>query len=399
MWGREAIDVHPRSLSSQRDRTGLTGWRIFSAGRFREPRRSQLRTQPGEVAQGLGGCRSMSEPTLRAPAGEAPSYDPFAGSSYRAIRKLGTGGAGVVYEAVHVALGKRVAIKLLHQGLLDAPAAMERMRVEAQALARLRSPHLVEVSDFGRTSDGRPFYVMELLSGANLADELRRRGHLPADEAVELVQQLLKGLAVAHRAGIVHRDVKLENVFLSVADDGRRVLKILDFGIAKVLPDAQGFEPPALRTGEGLILGTPRFIPPEQVMGRAIDARADVYGVGIVLYELLTGRDPFHDIDGTAPLLRASVSEDPPPPSRVAPEPIEPAIEDVVMRALAKRPQDRYASAEDMSRALAHAIEIMASGRAPAPRPAGASLFLACVLVLASAALSAVLALWFTQTP
>ncbi|APR86224.1 serine/threonine protein kinase [Minicystis rosea] len=216
-----------------------------------------------------------------------------------------------------------------------------------------------------------------------------------------MVQQLLLGLAVAHHAGIVHRDIKLENLFLSTADDGSCVLKILDFGIAKVLPEAQGIEPPALRTGEGQILGTPRFIPPEQVMGRGVDARADMYGAGIVLYELLTGRDPFYGIDDIALLLRASVSEDPPLPSQVATQPVEPALEHIVMRALAKRPEDRYASAEEMSCALTCAMELIDSMRAPVPArgPAGAPRLVALLLVIAGAALSAALTLWFTRQP
>lgn len=343
----------------------------------------------------------MSRPASPSPREGGLRSDPFAGSSYRAVRKLGSGGAGVVYEAVHVPLGKPVAIKLLHQGLVDAPAAVERMRVEAQALARLRSPHLVEVSDFGLTAEGRPFYVMELLVGSNLGDEVQRRGALPPREAVMLVQHLLKGLAVAHRAGLVHRDIKLDNLFLSATEDGP-VLKILDFGIAKVLPNAAGVEPPTMRTSEGSILGTPRFISPEQVIGRDVDARADLYGAGVVLYALLTGRDPFHDIDGTAPLLRAAVSEAPPLPSHVAPQPIEPALEYVVMRALAKRPEDRYAGADEMSQALAHAMATAASPAHAFTRPphrAGASLIVALLLVIAGAALSAVLALWFTRQP
>ena len=331
----------------------------------------------------------------------APSpTDPFAGSSYRAVRKIGSGGAGTVYEAVHVALGKHVAIKLVNQ-LPDAPMAFERMRVEAQALAQLRSPHLVDVTDIGVTADGRPFYVMELLHGASLADERRRRGAWPERDAIELVQQLLRGLAVAHRAGIVHRDIKLSNLFLCTAVGGSPLLKILDFGIAKVLPSASSVEPPAMRTGEGTILGTPRFIPPEQVMGREVDARADLYGVGAVLYELLTGRDPFHDVEGTAPLLQAAVSLDPPLPSRVAGRPIEPALEDVVMRALSKRPEDRYASAEDLSDALVQAMDLAAvveAQRAVTPRSEGASLLVAGMLVIASAVLSAALVLWFAHT-
>jgi serine/threonine-protein kinase len=330
----------------------------------------------------------MSHPTPTPAHDGAPRSDPLAGTSYRAVRELGGGGAGVVYEAEHLALGKRVAVKILRSILAAEPSSFERMRVEAQALARLRSPHLVDVSDFGRTADGRPFYVMELLSGADLGRVLRRRGCLPPAEAVALARQLLAGLAVAHRAGVVHRDVKLENLFLCERPEGTPLLKILDFGIAKVLPGAEGIEPPSVRTGEGAVLGTPRFMSPEQALGREVDERADVYAAGLVLYELLTGRDPFHHIDGTDSLLRAHVSEAPPPPSQVAPQPIEPALDDVVMRAMAKRPEDRYGSAGELSAALGHAMELAASAEA-ASRTRGASLLVACILVLVCAALAA----------
>lgn len=343
----------------------------------------------------------MSHPRPPTQGTHEPPSDPFAGTSYRMLRKLGSGGAGTVYEALHVALRKRVAIKLLHRALAEAPMSSERMRLEAQALASLQSPHIVEVSDLGETADGRPFFVMELLTGASLAHVVRGRGPLAAREAVELVQQLLRGLAVAHRAGIVHRDIKLENLFLCSGDADRGTLKVLDFGIAKVLPHATSVDPPALRTGDGTILGTPRFIPPEQVRGRDVDARADLYGAGVVLYELLTGRDPFHDLDGTAPLLRAAVSVDPLPPSRVTDRSIEPALEDVVMRALAKRPEDRFESAEELSRALDRAMDLARIARRRTADPSkmgdGAPLLLACLLVLASAVLSAALTLWFTQ--
>jgi serine/threonine-protein kinase len=339
----------------------------------------------------------MNHPSPRTHDEGAPRPDPFAGTNYRIVRKLGDGGGGSVHEAVHVTLGKRVAIKVLHRALTREPVCLERMRVEAQALARLRSPHIVEVTDYGQTADGRPFYVMELLVGTNLADELERRGSLPATEAVDLVQQLLDGLAVAHRAGLVHRDIKLDNLFLCEGEGGSRVLKILDFGIAKVLPTATGAEPLTMQTNEGAVLGTPRFIPPEQVLGSDIDGRADVYGAGTVLYELLTGRDPFHHIDSNASLLLAALSEDPPPPSRVASVPIEQALEDVVLRALAKQPQDRYKSAEEMSQALRRATELVAA--AEMRRRSGAPLPVAVLLVIASAALSALVALWLTRTP
>jgi serine/threonine-protein kinase len=365
-----------------------------------------LRIEEGEAAE----QESRTMPTT-------PAYrdsDPFTGTAYRAVRRLAVGGAGIVYEAEHLALGKRVAIKLLR---LDAGSPfVDRLRVEAQALARLRSPHLVAVHDFGETADGRPFYVMDLLQGRTLLAELRARGCLPPHEAVDLVQQLLRGLAVAHRAGLVHRDIKLENVFVA-EEGGAHVVKILDFGIAKVLPEA-AIDLPASRTSEGVILGTPRFMAPEQVKGRAVDARADVYAAGAVLYELLTGRDPLHDVLGAAQLLLATLTSDPEPPSRIASQPIEPALDDVVLRALAKDPARRYGSAEELSAALVGAMHLAARRELdvpsktatldaspvvdslPAGVPApGVSWPVALVLVAASGALSALVGGWLTGAP
>jgi serine/threonine-protein kinase len=345
----------------------------------------------------------MSHPAQPLPAAGTIAADPLAGSKYRVLRVLGEGGCAVVYEALHVELDKRFAVKVLKPLFIGDAMAMERMRVEAQALGKLRSPHIVDVSDLGRTEDGRPYFVMPCLVGRTLVEELRRRRYLPADEAIELVQQLLTGLGAAHRAGLVHRDVKLDNLFLCDEAGGRPVLKILDFGIAKVLPGAAGPEPPGIRTQDGTVLGTPRFIPPEQALGREVGPPADLYGAGLVLYELLTGRDPFHQVTGFTPLLRAHVSEDAPPPSRIAPQPIELALDDVVMRALAKRPEDRYASAEELSDALARAQEwsrrVAASPAPPAPRAGGPSMRVACLLVLASAALSALVAAALARGP
>jgi eukaryotic-like serine/threonine-protein kinase len=359
---------------------------------------------------------TMTQPARPPPAAGAIAADPLRGSKYRVLAELGKGGWSTVYEAVHLDLGRHFAVKVLHVAFANDPMSLERMRVEAQALGHLQSRHIVEVSDFGHTDDGRPFFVMPRLVGRTLAEELHQRGCLPPEEAIDLVQQLLAGLDVAHRAGLVHRDIKLDNLFLCDEGGGHRVVKILDFGIAKVLPGALGAEPPGLRTQDGEVMGTPRFIPPEQAMGREVGPRADLYGAGVVLYELLTGRDPFQHVKGFAPLLKAHVLEDAPSPSTVAPQPIEPALDDVIMRALAKRPQDRYASAAELSAALARALEWTRSvsveaGRAPprrseppilsAPVPPlrGATLRVACVVVLASAALSALAAAVLLRGP
>ena len=340
------------------------------------------------------------------PAAGAAASDPLAGTKYRVLRVLGFGGWGIVYDALHVDLGKRFAVKVLLPAYAKDPMALERLRVEAQALGQLQSRHIVDVSDFGHTEDGRPFLVMPLLVGHTLAVEVRRRRFVPPEEAVSLVQQLLAGLDVAHRAGLVHRDVKLDNLFLC-DEGGQRVLKILDFGIAKVLPVARGVEPAGLRTQDGAILGTPRFIPPEQAMGREVGPPADLYGAGVVLYELLTGRDPYSHLSGFAPLLKAHVSQDAPPPSQIAPQPVEPALSDVVMRALAKRPEDRYASAAELSAALSRAMEACRAPALPAPvgtrddavPRSGPSRTIACLLVVASAVVSALVAAALVRGP
>jgi serine/threonine-protein kinase len=268
------------------------------------------------------------------------------------------GAGGAVYEAVHRDLGKRFAVKVLLPVYAEDRMAFQRLELEARALGHLRSRHIVEVSDFGHTEDGRPFFVMPLLAGRTLAQEIRERGCLPPVEAAALILELLAGLDVAHRAGLVHRDVKPDNLFLCDEEGGGRVLKILDFGVAKVLPGAGGVEPPALRSQEGAICGTPRFIAPEQAMGREVGPATDLYGAGLVLYEMLTGRDPFQHVSGLVQLLEAHVVEEAPPPSAVAHQPIEPALDDVVMRALAKRPQDRYASAAELAAALTQATKL-----------------------------------------
>lgn len=290
---------------------------------------------------------------------QSEAEDPFAGTPYRKVRGLGQGGMGEVVEVEHVALGKRVVAKLLKAPLAEDPAMLERFRFEAQALARLTHPNLVEVFDLGCTRRGQPYFTMERLRGRTLTEELRARGRLPVAEAIEIAVQVLAGLGAAHEHGMVHRDVKLDNIFL--CDPGAagdppgsppvRRVKVLDFGVAKARRGGEQIaKAPAYATEEGTVMGTPRFIAPEQIHGRGVDARADVYATGVLLYNLVAGRGPFALPPGLSPVqaqlafVRAHLHEPPKPPSQWGPLPLPPALDAAVLRALAKRPEDRFAS-------------------------------------------------------
>ncbi len=292
--------------------------------------------------------------------GGAP--DPFAGTRYRVLRKIAAGQMGEVVEAEDLVLRRRVAVKIIRREYAAVPGFADRLRLEAQAVAVVaeRSPHVVSALDLGRTADGRAYIVFERLIGRTLGDELRARKFLPPEEAVALMRQLLSGLAAAHEAGIVHRDIKNENIFLCDAlRGGQRVLKILDFGIAKVVdPAAAGAPTPlALPTAQGMVFGTPRYLAPEQVLGQPkVDHRADIYAAGMLLYTLLAGRDPFHRYREVFDILTAQVTETPEPPSALAEQSIPKALDDAVMRALQKRPEDRFPDAASFAAALGAAL-------------------------------------------
>jgi serine/threonine-protein kinase len=268
---------------------------------------------------------------------------------------------GEILEAEHVALRRKVIVKVVHRAYATLPGYADRFRLEAQSLATLapKTAHIVAVLDFGVTSDGVPFLVLEHLAGRTLEREIQARGVLPPFEAVQLARELLDALRCAHEVGIIHRDVKPENIFLAEPERGGRVLKLLDFGIAKVLPGASDEDAPAplaLPTEEGVTLGTPRFLSPEQARGRPADHRSDLYSVGAVVYAMLTGRDPFAHVEGVGAVLLAHAVEPPQAPSVVAAQPISERLDRVVLKALAKQPEDRFASATEFADALELAL-------------------------------------------
>ncbi len=271
---------------------------------------------------------------------------------------------GEVIEAEHRALGKTVVVKLLQRDLARRPDLVDRMRLEGQTLARLEHENLVAVIDLQVTLEGRPYLVMERLRGRTLREELELRGALPAAEAIDLARQALAGLGAAHEVGIVHRDVTLANLFLCDPRPGavRRALKVLDFGLAKVVSGAGGRAPRPLSTSteEGVTMGTPRFFSPEQAAGDPVDARADIYAMGIVLYTMVAGRGPFADLIAVEDLLEAHLTLTPPSPSIHAPSPLPEGLDEVIARAMAKRPDDRFPDAKSFDSAL---------DRARTPRP------------------------------
>jgi serine/threonine protein kinase len=300
--------------------------------------------------------------------GDAPSEsdDPMLGQTlserYRIVRRLGVGGMGTVYEAEHLFIEKRVAIKLLRPEITESEDAMLRLQREAMAASTIGHQNIVTIDDFGHLPDGRAYLSMECLEGQSLADIIRQGG-LTTAETLRIAKELCDGLSAAHGKGIVHRDVKADNVFLV---DGGGV-KILDFGIAK----AQGN--PSL-TQTGAIYGTPNYMAPEQALGRDIDHRVDVYAVGVLLFEMLTGRVPFI-ADTFMAILTQHVTEDPPAPSTVAQgREVGKGLDALVLRAMAKDPSDRFQTAAQLSAELQALPRDQADGSTTDQQPGAAPL-------------------------
>lgn len=274
------------------------------------------------------------------------------GGRYELMRGIGTGGMAVVHEARHAATGKRVALKLMRQGrdYLDATSS-EKLRTrflrEMRATSPLDSPHIVSVFDAGCDEEsGDLFIAMELCKGEDLKHLLERAPRLAPFVALRLVGQALVGLKEAHAVGIVHRDLKPANLFLDHGADGNVTLKVLDFGIAKFLSLRETLGPAGRTTEEGRAIGTPTYMSPEQATQNPVDARSDVWSLGIVLYKALAGMTPFGSLS-MVNLICAICTEPAPPLRKLAPW-VPPAIAEIVHRALAIEPADRFRDAGEM---------------------------------------------------
>jgi serine/threonine-protein kinase len=276
--------------------------------------------------------------------------------SYRLEEKLGEGGMGEVWRARHRMLARPAAIKLIRPSFAgDARAgvseeAVRRFEREAQVIARLRSPHTVELFDFGMSADGGLYYVMELLDGLDVDSLLRRFGPTPPERAIYLLRQICHSLSEAQSCGLVHRDIKPANIFLCRYGEEYDFVKVLDFGIVGAVRDAA--DPSLVHTRENAVHGTPAFIAPEQAMGADLDGRADIYATGCVAYWLLTGQLVF-TAETSMGLLLQHTQTPPTPPSARTDLPIPPALDDLVLSCLAKDPANRPQSARELALRLA----------------------------------------------
>jgi serine/threonine protein kinase len=272
---------------------------------------------------------------------------------FRVVKRLGAGGMGTVFMAEQLGVGNRpVALKVLNRKLLDDPDFLLRFQNEAGSTGRIHHPNVVTIYESAQAEDGTPYIAMEFLEGETLRAALQRRGALPVQDAAEILLQAARGLNAAHKLGIIHRDLKPDNLFLAQGDEGEVIVKVMDFGIAKLRESAT-------HTQTGMVLGTPAYMSCEQASGMRsdeLDARSDIYSMGVVMYEMLSGRVPFHS-DTPLGYLRKHMLEQPPPLHAVCPSlDVEPAVESAVMKALAKERDQRYGSMLDFARAVSGAV-------------------------------------------
>lgn len=282
---------------------------------------------------------------------------------------LGRGGMGTVYEAEQLVLRRRVAVKVLHPNQAQKKNAVQRFHQEARAAGAIGHPNICEVYDLGTLDDGSPYLVMEKLVGETLADRISIEGGLAFDDVLDTLIQVLSALVVAHHKGIVHRDIKPENVFLTKRVGCPPLVKLLDFGVSKMI--ARPVEPRGEEvdlTRIGMVMGTPHYMAPEQARGdRDLDGRVDLYACGVILYEALTGRRPFNAPNYNA-LLMQILTATPRPATQLRPA-LPAPFDDVIGKAMARNREDRFATANELQRELQSLRERFVSARSNPPPP------------------------------
>lgn len=283
---------------------------------------------------------------------------------YQILERIAEGGMGTVYVAEHITIHRRLAIKVLSPDLGNTPDIAQRFLREAQAASMIQHEHIVDIIDFGYTDQGQAFLAMELLEGEDLATTIEKEGRLPWPRLRRMVLQICRALNAAHEKGVIHRDMKPDNCFRIKRGGNSDFIKLLDFGIAKVMTEAttfRGKKPVAQATAAGTLLGTPEYMAPELARDGIPDARVDIYSLGVMIYELLTGVVPFRG-ETFMSTIALQLTQEPIPPRQRAPSAdIPPAIEAVVMKALAKDPEHRYQNIREMTEALVAADQRLRS--------------------------------------
>ncbi|MFO0696777.1 MAG: serine/threonine-protein kinase [Polyangiales bacterium] len=309
----------------------------------------------GEVFCPVDASRLVTPSQIPGPEERSPN-DPLVGTllagRYKVLRRIGEGGMGLVYEGLHAVIEKRVAIKVLRDDFSSRPDVVERFRQEAKSASRIGHENIVDISDFGETPSGASYFVMEFLEGEDLANVLAREHVLAPERAIHILEQCCRALGAAHSKGIVHRDMKPENIFLTRRGSDPDFVKIVDFGIAKMSDIETAGAPGRKLTKTGMIFGTPEYMSPEQAAGKSLDHRVDIYALGVILYELLTGRVPFVG-DSFMGILTQHMFEEVPKLRETNPDvQVSVPLEAVVWKALAKNPDERYQTMDELAAAL-----------------------------------------------
>ncbi|MDB4968741.1 MAG: hypothetical protein JWN44_4430 [Myxococcales bacterium] len=360
--------TQPRVQGSSQPPPAPTGPRVIATGATpritpspAQPRFSDTMAAPGMVARPITAAQAaVARPATNPPLAEAatpdapPAHsDPYIGSTiaerYKVISKLGEGGMGVVYLAEHVFIEKRVALKVLSEDFARKADLVARFMQEAKAASRIGHENIVDITDFGETASGSVFFAMEFLDGMDLAGHIKTGGAMPFPRAKIIMNQICRALGAAHAKGIIHRDMKPENVYLITREGRADFAKVLDFGIAKMSALDEGS---SRLTRTGMIFGTPEYMSPEQARGDKPDHRVDIYAAGCILYEMLTGDVPFH-AETFMGVLTKHMFENPEPPSQRNPAAhIPPDVEAVCLKALAKDRDQRYQTMKEVAVAL-----------------------------------------------